>query len=99
DLPDLILPIMGPRAWAIGVDAGDKPRRREQPPDEIFILVVPQLFGADRCKARYENDGLTLRKLHHFARRQQRPGGLLPADHDVPEPGRKPMARIVALRP
>src|SRR3546814_12585112 len=37
-------------------------------------------------------------KLHDLARRQQRPRGFLPADHDVGEPRREPMAGIVSHR-
>src|SRR3546814_2625844 len=57
---------------------------------------MAQLGGADRRRTGDEYQLVGRRKLHHFTWCQQGASGLLPADHDVREPWRDPVARIVA---
>ena len=58
---------------------------------------MPQLLRPDRRQSGDEDDRLVLRQLHHLAGGEQRPGRLLPAHHHMAEPGREPMAGIIAL--
>ncbi len=61
------------------------------------VGVVAQLLGLDRCHAGHHHHGFVGRKLHHFARRQQRAGRLLARHHQVAQPRREPVAGVVAL--
>ncbi len=72
-------------------------RRGTHPAREVGVLEITQLPGADRRLARDHDDLLFLWNLHHFARSQQLARHLLTRDHDVHQPGREPVACIVAL--
>ena len=48
--------------------------------------------------ARYHDDFVVGRELHHLTRRQQRSRRLRTGNHQMPEPGRQPVAGVMALR-
>src|SRR5215510_4696335 len=62
---------------------------------EPRVLVVPRLPGADRVTGRDQHELVGGRKLHHLACGQERPCRLLARDHEMSEPWRQAMARIV----
>ena len=78
-----------PRTWlpqssgraAAGRDSGAAAqiRRGQHPPNEIGVLVIAELLGADRRQAGNQHQFVVRRQLHDLARRQQRPRRLLPA--------------------
>src|SRR5262249_24033477 len=73
----------GQRGW--WKDASFEPR----------VLVVPRLPGADRVTGRDQHELVGGRKLHHLACGQERPCRLLARDHEMSEPWRQAVARIV----
>ena len=84
------------RLWAIGIGAGSQHRRH--PLGKIAIAEIAQLAGADRRHPGDQHQLLVGRELHDLAGGQELPGGLLPADHDMREPGCEPVSGIVAHR-
>src|SRR5215831_6692056 len=77
--------LAGKRRQGWWEDAGFEPR----------VLVVPRLPGADRVTGRDQHELVGGRKLHHLACGQERPCRLLARDHEMSEPWRQAMARIV----
>jgi hypothetical protein len=72
-----------------------KRRRRQDPRLHLRILVIARLFRADWMAAGNPHKFVVMRELHHLARREQRPGGLLSRHHQVRESRTEPMAAIV----
>ena len=66
---------------------------------EAGVFVVACLTGADGMNAGDHHDLVAGRQLHDLAGREQRPGGLLARDHEMPQPRREAMAGIVLHRP
>ena len=91
-------PVVGPHRRPVRVEARSQHGRRQHAPREVAVLEVAQLPGPDRRMARDHHHRLVGWQLHHLARRQQRPRRLLARDHQVAEPRREPVPRVVALR-
>src|SRR5262249_9563394 len=77
--------LAGKRRQGWWEDAGFEPR----------VLVVPRLRGAGRVTGRDQPELVSGRELHPLACGQERPCRLLARDHEMSEPWRQAMARIV----
>src|SRR5690606_3445720 len=78
---DMAAPVVAARRRPVATAIPGKGRRRQHALDEIAVLVVAELFRPDWREAGDEDQLVGGGKLHHLARREQRPRRLLPADH------------------
>lgn len=86
-------PIIG--GWAGRQRSGDQIGRGQDAFLKPRILEIAGLGRADRRRARDHHDFIGGRKLHDLARREQRPGRLLPRHHEMPEPRGQSVPGIV----
>src|SRR5471032_1714264 len=97
---NLTAPIIGTARRTVGIaGAISQVGNWHHPANEIGVLVVFEFLRPDRRQAGNKDKFVLRRKLHHFARREQRAGRLLLGYHDVAQPWGETVAGIIALRP
>src|SRR3546814_10219156 len=89
-------PVVRTDCRTIAIRALTQAGRCELAVGEVAIAEVAHLASAERRQTRDEDKLFVRWKLHHLARRQQRPRGFLAADHDMRQPRGEPVPGKVA---